>query len=92
MTMIMSISMMNDNVNQGTCFADIKDNDNANDNVNGNCNVNGNENNIDNDNDNQETCFADDNDSNNQGACSADDSDNDKDKFIYLFGEKHLRG
>ena len=83
----------NYNIDQGTCFADIKDstdekidvNDNVkvNDNVNDNNNVivsdNVNDNvNVDT-NDNQGTCFADDNAyaNDNQGTCSADDNNND---------------
>ena len=83
----------NYNIDQGTCFEDIKDstdekidfNDNAkvNDNVNDNNNVivsdNVNDNVNVNTNDNHGTCFADDNANanDNQGTCSADDNNND---------------
>ena len=83
----------NYNIDQGTCFEDIKDstdekndvnnNVKVNDNVNDNNNVivsdNVNDNVNVNTNDSQGTCFAEDNANanDNQGACSADDNNND---------------
>ena len=94
---------VNDNDNQGTCFADdlrssfannVNDKDNDKDNglrsSFANIDIdNANDNVNDNDNDNDlRSSFA------NQGTCSADnvnDNDNDRDNFIYLFDEKHQR-
>ena len=88
------------NVNQGTCFADVKynvndnviDNDNVNDKayVNDKDNVNVNDNVIDNDNDNANDSDND-IDIDNDLRSSFTNSDNDNDNFIYLFGEKHQK-
>ena len=88
--------------NECFCLGCSKDNDHVNDNVNNNNNDNviDNDNDKDNVNDNDNfndlrSSFANndnDNDLRSSFANNVNDNDNDRDNFIYLFGEKHQRG